>query len=126
MSPLARVPLLCTNWSRLIKHQIRCYPWAGGIKILQIFCSWMKKGDLCSYKAMRKVHKVNNYKKEELVSAYKNDRGISSDLVDVINRVINDCNVCQKFAKSVIRPRVTLPKTTSFNEVVTLDLKEFG
>ena len=24
------------------------------------------------------------------------------------------------------RPRVTLPKSTSFNEVVSLDLKEFG
>ena len=34
--------------------------------------------------------------------------------------------MCQKFSKSVARPRVTLPKATSFNEVVILDLKEFG
>ena len=39
---------------------------------------------------------------------------------------MNDYKVCQKFGKSVSRPRVTLPKATSFNEVVTLDLKEFG
>ena len=51
---------------------------------------------------------------------------MSPDLVDTINRVVNDCKVCQKFKKSVARPRVTLPKTTSFNEVMTLDLKEFG
>ena len=32
----------------------------------------------------------------------------------------------KKFKKLVARPRVTLPKASSFNEVVTLDLKEFG
>ena len=39
---------------------------------------------------------------------------------------MNDYKVCQKFKTSIARPRVTLPKATSFNEVVTLDLKEFG
>ena len=43
-----------------------------------------------------------------------------------MDRVVNDCKVCQKFQKSIARPRVTLPKSTSFNEVVTLDLKDFG
>ena len=47
------------------------------------------------------------------------------ELMNVIHRVVNDCKVCQKFSKSVARLRVTLPKATSFNEVVTLDLKEF-
>ena len=43
-----------------------------------------------------------------------------------MERVVNDCKVCQKFQKSVVRQRVTLPKSTSFNEVVTLDLNDFG
>ena len=47
-------------------------------------------------------------------------------MVTIINRVENDCRVCQKFQKSVARPRVTLPKSTLFNEIVTLDLKDFG
>ena len=47
-------------------------------------------------------------------------------MVDTINRVVNDCKVCQKFDKSVVRPWVTLLKATSLNEVLTLDLKEFG
>ena len=47
-------------------------------------------------------------------------------MVETINRVVNECMVCQKFEKSVARPRVTQPKATSFNEVVNLDLKEFG
>ena len=44
----------------------------------------------------------------------------------MINCVDNNCKVCQKFERSVARPRVSLPKATSFNEIVTLDLKEFG
>ena len=86
-----------------------------------------KKGDLCSYKAIRKVHEVNNIKrKEQLVSAYHNAGWMSPRLMDVITRVVNDFKVCQKVAKSVSKPRVALPKVTSFNEVVILDLKEFG
>ena len=44
----------------------------------------------------------------------------------VINHVVKDCKVCQKFGRSIARPKVTLPKSTSFNEIVTLDLKDFG
>ena len=41
-------------------------------------------------------------------------------------RVVKDCRICSKFAKTVSRLKVTLPKVSLFNEVVTLDLKEFG
>ena len=76
---------------------------------------------------VRKVHEINHHKKkEQLISAYRNTGWTSPEMVNTINRVVNDCKVCQKFEKSVARPRVTLPKATSFNEVVTLDLKEFG
>ena len=47
--------------------------------------------------------------------------------MNTVNRVVNYCRVCQKFDKSVTKSKITLPKaTTGFNEVVTLDLKEFG
>ena len=70
---------------------------------------------------------MNRHKrKEQLIFAYWNTGWMSLGLVDTINRVVNDCRVCQKFDKCVVRPRVTLLKATSFNEVVTLDLKEFG
>ena len=60
------------------------------------------------------------------MAAYRNSRRMSPELASIVERVVNDCKVCQKFQKSVARPRVTLPKSTSFNEVVMLDLKEFG
>ena len=84
-------------------------------------------GDLCTFRSVRKVHEVNCYKrKEQLMAAYRNAGWMSSELANIIDRVVNDCKVCQKFQRSMARPRVILPKTTSFNEVVTLDLKEFG
>ena len=78
------------------------------------------KEDLCSFKAVRKGHKVNRHKSnEQLVAAYRNAGWMSPELTNTINRVVNDCMVCQKFKRLVARPRVSLPKATSFNEIVT-------
>ena len=86
-----------------------------------------KEGDLCSFRSVRKVHEVNHHKgKEQLMAAYRNAGWMSPELLNVIESVVNDCKVFQKFQRSVARPRVTLPKSTSFNEVVALDLKEIG
>ena len=76
---------------------------------------------------MRKVHEVNRHKqKDQLIAAYRKAGWMSPELMNVIHRVVINCKVCQKFSKSVARLRATLPKATSFNEVGTLDLKEFG
>ena len=86
-----------------------------------------KEGDLCSFRAVRKVHEVNRHKgKEQLMAAYRNAGWMSPELANIIDCVVNDCKVCQKFQRSVARLRVTLQKASSFNEIVTLDLKEFG
>ena len=86
-----------------------------------------KEGDLCSFRAVKKVHEVNRHKgKEKLLLAYRNAGWMSPEMVNTIERVFNDCKICQKLQKSVARPKLTLPKVSSFNEVVTLDLKEFG
>ena len=70
----------------------------------------------------RGVHKG----KDQLMAAYCQAGSMSLEMSIVINRVINDCKVSQKFQCLVARPRVSLFWTTSFNEIVTLDLKEFG
>ena len=86
-----------------------------------------KAGELCSFKAVRQVHKVNRHKqKDQLLACYRNAGWLSPELCDTITRVIQDCKICQKFSKSVMRPKIALSKSRSFNEVVTLDLKEFG
>ena len=51
---------------------------------------------------------------------------MSLELANVIRRVVKDFKVCQKFPKSVSQPKVTSSKASSFNEIVTMDLKSFG
>ena len=86
-----------------------------------------KKGELCSFKYVKKVHEVNRHiGKEQLMQAYRNAGWMSPEMMNIIERVVNDFKVCQTFQKLIAQPRETLPKSTSFNEVVTLDLKEFG
>merc|ERR1712121_623897 len=47
-------------------------------------------------------------------------------MVKTIKQVVKDCKICQKFGRLIVRPKVALPRGTSFNEIVTLDLKQFG
>ena len=46
--------------------------------------------------------------------------------INTIKNVVKECKICKKFGKSMIKPKVVLPKAESFNEIVTLDLKQFG
>ena len=39
---------------------------------------------------------------------------------------MRDCKICQKFGRSLVKPKIALPIATSLNEIVTLDLKQFG
>ncbi len=88
------------------------------------------KGDeekLDTFKAIRKVHEVANHKSaEKLIIQYRNAGLIGPGTVKTIRQVVKDCKICQTFGRSMVKPKVALPKASSFNEVVTLDLKEFG
>ena len=53
-------------------------------------------------------------------SGIKLDRGVKT----LIEKVVDDCNVCKEFKRSLARPKVALPKLNDFNQVVTLDLKD--
>ena len=68
------------------------------------------EGDLCSPKSVKQVHEINRHKKkEQLIAAYRNAGWLSPQLVKTIDSVVKQCKVCQKFEKSVARPRVTCP-----------------
>ena len=57
-----------------------------------------QKDDLCSFKVVRKVHEVNLHKrKEQLMAAYRNAGWMNPELANIIDCVVNDCKVCQKF-----------------------------
>merc|ERR1711873_296381 len=71
-------------------------------------------------------HEVTNHKSaEQLIISYRNAGIIGPETVKKIRQVVKDCKICQKFGRPMVRPKVSLPRATSFNEIVTLDLKQF-
>ena len=92
----------------------------------EIMCLEDTEEDLTTFASIKKVHEVNNHKgADQLVSGYSKAGWMSPTVFKNIKKVLKDCRLCQKFAKSVSRPKVTLPKASSFNEIVTPDLKSF-
>ena len=79
-----------------------------------------------TFAKVKKVHENTNHKTEEnLIHAYKEGNYLNDEVRKVIKRVCENCKVCQKFQKSQSKPKIALPKVTDFNQVVTLDLKQF-
>ena len=87
-----------------------------------------KEGEkLDTFKAIKKVHEVTNHKSAgQLIISYRNAGLIGPETIKTIRQVVKDCKICQKFGRSMVKPKVALPRATSFNEIVTLDLKQFG
>merc|ERR1711873_183303 len=82
--------------------------------------------DMNTFKAIKKVHEVTNHKSvEQLLKHYRRADLIGPETVKTIKRVVRDYKICQKFGKSMVKPKIALPNASSFNEVVTLDLKQF-
>merc|ERR1712240_994543 len=96
------------------------------VKEEEIF--FAKEGErLDKFKAIRKVHEVTNHKSaEQLIISYINAGIIGPETVKTIRQMVKGCKICQKFGRSMLRTKVVLPRATSFNEIVTLDLKQFG
>ena len=83
--------------------------------------------DVDNYKAIRRVHEVNNHKSaDKLIIHYRRAGLIGPETIKTIRAVVNNCRICQKFSKSLWKPKTALPIASSFNEIVTLDLKQFG
>ena len=61
-----------------------------------------------------------------MIYAYRNAAKLNPETRKVMKRVCNECKVCSKFKKSQGRPKVAVSKSTDFNQVVTMDLKQFG
>ena len=58
-----------------------------------------KEEELCSFNAIRRVHKVNRHKqKYQMIAAYRNTGWMSPELRNIIHRVVKDCKVCQEFS----------------------------
>ena len=69
---------------------------------------------------------TNHNSAEQLVILYRNAGLMGPGTVKMIKQVVRDCKICRKFGRSMVKPKVALPKAGSFNEIVMLDLNQFG
>ena len=77
------------------------------------------------YKKVRKVHRITNHKQEESMKhIYKEAGKDCKKIREAIKEVLKRCEVCQKNKKSQSIPKLSFMKPSSFNEILTLDLKE--
>ena len=80
-----------------------------------------------THKAIKRIHEVTNHKSvEQMVNIYRNAGLMKPDTVNKIKQVVRNCKICQKFGRSMARLKIAIQKAGSFNEIVTLDLKQFG
>ena len=77
-------------------------------------------------KLIKEIHETTNHKNaKDLMWAFKCANLMDSGLRQKIEDVVMECKVCKKYKKTFSRPKSTLPKSTEFNQIVTLDLKFF-
>ena len=77
--------------------------------------------------SIMKIHKATNHKSENnLLHAYRNAAKLTSKVRQSIKNAVDSCEICRKYKRSQGTPKVALPKVVDFNQIVTLDLKQFG
>ena len=77
-------------------------------------------------KTLRKLHRQFGHPtKEKWQKFIANFKGWKEDYKGIIDKIYDKCKVCPQFRKSPPRPVVSMPVASNFNEVVTLDLKEY-
>ena len=76
-------------------------------------------------KKITKIHKVLAHPLPDILKQFfKNCSDKNKEVLNLVDKVHDKCNVCRRFKKSPARPKVGLPVSSDFNECVALDLKE--
>ena len=75
-------------------------------------------------KKIRKIHQVLAHPLPEILKKFfRNSSDNDKEILSLIDKVHDKCNVCKRFRKSPSRPKVGLPVSSDFNECVAIDLK---
>ena len=87
-----------------------------------------KLGTSTNAEKMNKAKKLHRQfahaSKERLIRLLKTGGCNDRDFIQAIEKCCDTCEFCQRYRRPKPRPVVSLPKSTRFNEVVAMDLKE--
>ena len=72
---------------------------------------------------MLKLHKqFGHCSARRLLDLLKKSGENSKDVIDLVNEVTKNCDVCASFDKPSPRPIVTMPLSETFNDTIAIDL----
>ena len=75
-------------------------------------------------KELLKIHKnLGHPSRKVMEDMIKNAGSFNKNVIDILNKLYENCVVCIKFKKSIPRPKVSPPMASNFNQVVCMDLK---
>lgn len=76
-------------------------------------------------KKIKKIHKILGHPKpDKLIESFRRAGDDEPRTVDAIREISEECDVCFLSQKPGPRPKVAMPKSCDFNQVVSLDLKD--
>ena len=80
-----------------------------------------------TYKELLKLHDMfGHVSMKKLEKLIKNADKWSNDVKENLEEIESKCQSCKVHRKAKPSPNVSLPRASRFNEVVTMDLKEYG
>ena len=85
------------------------------------------KGGALTYKDLQKLHHLCGHSAatDKILKIIERAGRSDENTKHNMNKIIESCDSCQKNGKLKPRPKFSLPRATRFNQVVTLDLKDF-
>ena len=76
-------------------------------------------------KKIQKIHQVLAHPKADILKRFfKNSSDNSKDILELVDEVSEECDICRRFRKTPSRPKVGLPVANDFNQCIALDLRE--
>ena len=76
-------------------------------------------------KNIAKLHHYFGHRTKQLTQLIKNSNKYSDAVQDLLDQVESKCESCKLNQKAKPKPKAALPRATKFNEIVSLDLKEY-
>ena len=77
-----------------------------------------------SKKDIIKIHQQSHKSKEQIEALLRASNTWNSSVKQLLEEVTDDCIVCKRYKVTPPVPKSAFPKATSFNEIISLDLKD--
>ena len=92
-----------------------------------LFTSPLQEGNLddCRKKILKLHKQFSHPHPDKLKTLIKQAGDATQDMLDMVTDVTKKCDICKRYKRTPLRPVVSFPLATEFNETVALDLKTF-